>query len=228
MGTQRARAGRYAAAFALVAGLGLLAVATHPWSWSPQPRSSGTAAPPTAAPPAATPSSTRGPEPSAGAHGVADRIEGPVLRVSRPVALTIPRLGVSTGLETLGLDADGAMQVPQDPALAGWYARGPAPGSLGPAVIAGHVTWNGAPAVFADLADLRPGDLVRVARADGRVAVFGVTRIEQYAKSVFPTDQVFGASDHAALRLITCGGEYDDDEHRYEDNVVVFARLLRA
>ena len=42
----------------------------------------------------------------------------------------------------------GAMEVPQDPAVAGWFSRGPSPGALGPAVIAGHVTWNGAPAIF--------------------------------------------------------------------------------
>ena len=76
--------------------------------------------------------------------------------------------------------------------------------------------------------ELRPGDVVRVTRADHRVAVFGVTRIAQYAKSVFPTDQVFGASDHAALRLITCGGGFDRAARSYRDNVVVYAGLVGA
>ena len=69
----------------------------------------------------------------------------------------------------------GAMEVPDDPADAGWYRLGPPPGALGPAVIAGHVTWNQVPAVFFRLSELRPGDLVEVTRADGRVAVFEVT-----------------------------------------------------
>jgi hypothetical protein len=118
------------------------------------------------------------------------------------------------------------MEVPQDPDRAGWYHLGPTPGALGPAVIAGHVTWDGLPAVFFELADLREGDLVQVARSDDRVAVFRVTQVGTYRKSEFPTRSVFGAIDHAGLRLITCGGEFDGSSRRYSDNVVVFARLV--
>jgi hypothetical protein len=39
---------------------------------------------------------------------------------------------------------------------------------------------------------------------------------------------VYGNTDHAALRLITCGGNRDPGESRYPDNVVVFARLVSA
>ena len=98
------------------------------------------------------------------------------------------------------------MEVPDYPATAGWYDLGPTPGALGPAVIAGHVTWNQAPAVFAQLGSLRHGDVVKVAREDRRVAVFRVTRVATFDKSVFPTRLVFGGVDHAGLRLITCGG----------------------
>ena len=128
-------------------------------------------------------------------------------------------------LVELGLNADGAMEVPQDPAVAGWFSQGPAPGALGPAVIAGHVTWNGAHAVFHRLGTMRRGDQVIVTRKDGRTAVFTVTRVTQFSKSRFPTQAVNGQIDHAGLRLITCGGTYDSARHRYLDNVVVFARL---
>ena len=118
------------------------------------------------------------------------------------------------------------MEVPRDPATAGWYHLGPAPGALGPAVIAGHVTWNQVPAVFFRLAELRQGDVVKVTRADDRVAVFEVTQVTTYAKSQFPTRAVFGGIDHAGLRLITCGGEFDSSSARYSDNVVAFATLV--
>jgi sortase (surface protein transpeptidase) len=127
----------------------------------------------------------------------------------------------------LGVDGNGAMEVPQDPAEAGWYALGPPPGALGPAVIAGHVTWNQTPAVFFRLGTLRPGDRVEVARKDGVTAVFTVTRVATFPKTRFPTRSVFGSTDHAGLRLITCGGAYDSANHRYLRNVVVYARLLR-
>ena len=92
-------------------------------------------------------------------------------------------------------------------------------------MIAGHVTWNGTPAVFYRLGTMREGDAVLVNRKDGRTAVFTVTRVARFSKSRFPTKAVYGEVDHAALRLITCGGTYDQSRHRYLDNVVVFARL---
>jgi sortase (surface protein transpeptidase) len=117
------------------------------------------------------------------------------------------------------------MEVPTHPAKAGWYTGGPAPGALGPAIIAGHVTWNGTRGVFFRLGDVRPGDRVAVRRADGSVARFSVRRVVTFPKAKFPTRSVFGAIDYAGLRLITCGGLYDEFAHRYLDNVVVFADL---
>jgi LPXTG-site transpeptidase (sortase) family protein len=142
------------------------------------------------------------------------------------VALGIPRLGVRSSLVELRLDSSAAMEVPQEPALAGWYGLGPTPGALGPAVIAGHVAWNGTPGVFARLTQLRSGDIVTVSRDDGRTAVFMVTRVIEVSKEHFPTEAVYGPVNHAALRLITCAGDYDEVEHRYADNAVVFARLM--
>jgi sortase (surface protein transpeptidase) len=165
--------------------------------------------------------------PTAGADqtDLRDQTTGLVLPESDPVAVSIPRIGVRSRLVDLGLDRDGAMEVPQDPALAGWFSRGPAPGALGPAVIAGHVTWDGAPAVFHRLGTVRRGDQVIVTRKDGETAVFTVTRVARFSKSRFPSRAVYGPIDHAGLRVITCGGTYDAARHRYLDNVVVFARL---
>ena len=153
---------------------------------------------------------------------VRDQITGLVLPESEPVAVSIPRIGVRSTLVKLGLDDEGEMEVPA-PADVGWYSRGPSPGALGPAVIAGHVTWNGTPEVFYRLRTMRDGDQVSVTRKDGKTAVFTVTRVAQFSKSRFPTREVYGAIDHAGLRLITCGGTYAGN--KYLDNVIVFARL---
>ena len=177
-----------------------------------------------------TPSPSPTPRPTAPADAtqqadVRDRVRGPVLPESDPVVVSIPRIGVRSTLVGLGLAADGAMEVPGDPARAGWFTRGPAPGALGPAVIAGHVSWNGTPGVFYRLGKLRRGDRIVVTREDGTAAVFVVDRVARYAKARFPVRTVYGAIDHAGLRLITCGGPYDSSRFRYPDNVVVFARL---
>jgi hypothetical protein len=172
-----------------------------------------------------TPPSAPNVTPERPAENVRDQITGLVLPESEPVAVSIPSLGVRSTLVDLELDSDGAMEVPQNPARAGWFSGGPTPGALGPAVIAGHVTWNGAPAVFHRLSSMRRGDQVAVIRKDGKTAVFTVSRVARFSKSQFPSRAVYGPINHAGLRLITCGGTYDAARHTYLDNVVVFARL---
>ena len=72
---------------------------------------------------------------------------------------------------------------------------------------------------------LRPGDWIVVDRADGTQAIFEVDRVERHAKDDFPTDEVSGDIDHAGLRLVTCGGAFDENTGDYLDNVIVFASL---
>jgi len=147
---------------------------------------------------------------------------------SEPSRLQIPAIGVDSGLIGLGLKRDGSMQVPTDGFPAGWYRHGPTPGELGPAVVAGHVDWAGAPGVFFRLRSVVPGDLVRITRRDGAVAVFSVTRTSRTAKSSFPTAAVYGDVNRPALRLITCGGSFDRTARSYRDNIVVFADLVSS
>lgn len=147
------------------------------------------------------------------------------LAPSRPTRVEIPAIGVDSELMDLGLAADGTMEVPPTGYPAGWYTGAPTPGELGPAVVVGHVDWRG-PAVFHDLFALEIGDLVLVTRQDGSTATFEVTRVEQYAKVAFPTDEVYGDIDHAGLRLITCGGIFNRATGSHDDNIVVFAVLV--
>jgi sortase (surface protein transpeptidase) len=139
------------------------------------------------------------------------------------VALTIPAIDVRSSLERLGTDDAGALVPPRHPMRAGWYAAGPAPGDLGPAVLAGHVDSTRGPAVFWRLAALARGDLVRVTRADGSTVRFRVTEVRHVDRTRFPTRAVYGPVPDRALRLITCGGTYDHARGRYRQNVVVFA-----
>jgi Sortase domain len=144
---------------------------------------------------------------------------------SAPVRLLIPAIGVATPLLRLGLEPGGAMQVPGDFGRAGWFAKGPAPGQVGPAVIAGHVDSRTGPAVFFRLRELRPGQLLLVERADGTRLRFTVEAARSFPKARFPTAAVFGPVPTPALRLITCAGDFDPARGSYLDNLVVFAAL---
>ncbi|HVM15930.1 MAG TPA: class F sortase [Egibacteraceae bacterium] len=145
-----------------------------------------------------------------------------------PVRLQIPSIGVDSELMDLGLQADGTLEVPSRGFPAGWYTGSPTPGERGPAIIAGHVDWAGQPGVFFDLRGLSPGAEISITRQDASTARFRVTRVERFAKDKFPTQAVYGDLDHAGLRLITCGGQFDRQLRSYSDNIVVFAELVAS
>ena len=157
-------------------------------------------------------------------------VAGLVLPSSRPVAIGIPAIGVRSSLLYVGLTAENTVEVPAPGPqynLAAWYKYSSTPGSLGPAVIIGHVDSAAqGPSVFFNLGDLQPGDKVLVTRGDGLVAVFRVDGVRLYPKDHFPTQLVYGANDHAVLRLVTCGGPFDHATGHYLDNIVVFASLV--
>jgi hypothetical protein len=150
---------------------------------------------------------------------------------SLPVSLAIPAIGVhSSGMLYLGRTAQGSLQVPPPGPnydKVAWYRNSPTPGSLGPAVLVGHINSaaNG-PSVFSRLGALKPGNLVRVTRADRSVAVFRVDNVKRFSKSGFPTNLVYGDTDHAALRIISCGGAFNRAVGHYVDNIVVSASLI--
>ena len=143
--------------------------------------------------------------------------------VATPAALTIPEIGVSTRLVTLGLTARGTVQVPSRTSVAGWYTRSPRPGAVGPAIILGHIDSYQGPGVFFRLAGLPSGDPIYIRRSDGSTVEFRVTAVQSYLKDHFPSQAVYGPTPDAELRLITCGGAFDSATGHYLSNVVVYA-----
>lgn len=144
-------------------------------------------------------------------------------QVAEPVRLRIPAIEVDAPIDPLTVDNNGVLPPPDTNEGTGWWRDGPEPGERGPAVIDGHVDSRQGPAVFFRLTELRSGDQVLVDRADGTTAIFVTQRIEQYDKDEFPTQAVYGDTSDAQLRLITCGGDFDDEDRRYLDNIVVYA-----
>lgn len=142
-----------------------------------------------------------------------------------PVRVQIPAIGVDSALETLALGEGGRLQAPVDYDLAGWYADGVLPGQVGPAIIAGHVDSPTAPAVFAQIGSLVPGDEIIVTLSDGSALTFAVSDSIQSAKAEFPTAAVYSNVPAPELRLITCGGTFDSSTGHYLDNLIVFAEL---
>ena len=172
------------------------------------------------------------PQPGRNAAGeTAATGRGPRLTRSEPVAVSIPAIGVRSSLLHLGLNADGSIQVPSlysQPMEAAWYKYSVTPGQIGSSVIEGHVDTLNGPAVFYRLGALRPGNTIDVTLTDGVTAVFRITGVREYPKDNFPSKTIYGASDYAALRLITCGGAFDFSTGHYLSSTVVFASLVTS
>ena len=150
-----------------------------------------------------------------------------------PASIDIPRIGVHTTLIQTGLNPDHTLEAPptSSPDKASRYRDSPPPGIVGPvggtgaAVILGHITVSGRPAVFARLQEVGAGDTVTVHRGDGSPLTFRVTQVKVVPEDQFPTASVYGPVSTPELRLITCGGELDRVHNNYDSNVVVFATL---
>ena len=124
----------------------------------------------------------------------------------------------------LTVGRDRILPSPKKPGITGWWQDGPEPGEPGPAVLIGHYDSNTGPAVFYRLAELSPGDRLAIDRVDGTTVSFAVDGVVSYPQDAFPTDRVYGdTGDRPALRLITCGGSFDDEARRYTENLIVFA-----
>ncbi len=157
-----------------------------------------------------------------------DRID-PAIEPStakQPAYVSIKSIGASSEIVALGLEPDGSLEVPVDFNVIGWFTGSVEPGEPGAAVFAGHAASHNGPGIFKNLEKLKPDDHVRVARNDGALLSFAVTRIDTFPKDYFPTEQVYGPTSARELRLITCGGKFDTELGSYTSNVVVYATLI--
>ncbi|MEU0135704.1 class F sortase [Streptomyces sp. NPDC006296] len=160
----------------------------------------------------------------------AEHVAAAPMPASPPLRVRIPAIDVDAPVMDLAIEDSGRLASPPegDPDLAGWWARGPAPGTRGTAVMAGHVDIPTGPAVFYDLGALKLGMSVRVLRADGSTAHFTIDSIDVYSAADFPDHKVYADTGRPEIRLITCGGGFDRKRQRYEGNVVVSAYLTTS
>jgi hypothetical protein len=142
-----------------------------------------------------------------------------------PVRIAVPDVGVDIAVEPVGVLDDGAMELPADTAMAGWYEYGPDPASAaGATILAAHVdslVYGLGP--FSRLRELAAGAPLSVTTADGAVHGYTIATVTKVPKAEIPLDTVFDRSGPPSLVLITCGGQFDHDTGHYLDNILVTA-----
>jgi LPXTG-site transpeptidase (sortase) family protein len=126
-----------------------------------------------------------------------------------------------------GVDNAGVMIAPDNATDVAWYDFSAKPGFGGNAVFAAHVDYiNVGPAVFYNIKDLEPGDLIEVHQEDGTIVRYGVTVKQQYDVASAPVQEIVGATPKESVTLITCSGEFSSISHQYDKRLVVRAERL--
>ena len=180
------------------------------------------------APPEAAPTATATPTPArtpAVDVPIAAATQAPVRDPQPPVRVVAASVDVDVPVVPVGVETGGFMELPVDPAVAGWYRFGSDPASTdGNVVISAHVDAPDYPiGPFSRLRDLAAGETVEVTDASGAAHRYAVESVTYYPKADLPVDELFARDGTNALVLITCGGAFDSTTGRYADNVVAIA-----
>ncbi len=140
------------------------------------------------------------------------------LPASPPVSVRAATVGMQSPLVQVGLNPDGTIEVPVAYDTAAWYRLGPIPGSLGPAVIVGHVDSYQGPGVFFTLGAMRPGAIIDVTRVDATRRTLPRGRRQQLSQEPLPdggglrAHRLRGSARHHLWRRV----RPDDEELRVE------------
>lgn len=155
-----------------------------------------------------------------------------------PAHLFVPSIGVNTSVlpKPTEMAEDPFLNkvvpsfgVPDDMYSTTWWSSGPKPGSRGMAVILGH-TQIGGYGVFNDLARLKPGAVIGVARGTTTLR-FVVLSVHTGISKKDPAALQTTLSEHPAdarLALLTCSGYFNQGFRESAENTVVFAKLVSA
>lgn len=146
---------------------------------------------------------------------------------ARAASIELPSIEARSTLLATGLDpADPHSPAVPDvhhPEQASYFALGPMPGDVGPALVLGHVNGDGQQGVFARLYELVPDDRVVVTRTDGSTVAYRVTAKQLVRKNAFPWAQVQAPTRDPELIMVTCGGTLNRQIHSYESNWIIRA-----
>lgn len=153
------------------------------------------------------------------------RLEDQPPPAPQPIGVRIPDLSIDAPVDAVGLDPDGAMEIPADVRRAGWFQPGAGPADTeGSAVLSAHVDdVSGGAGAFYRLKDIAPDTSIIVDFEDGSSATFTTTALTRHPRNDLPVAELFRRDGPPTLTLITCGGRFDPVARSYEENVVVRA-----
>ena len=148
-----------------------------------------------------------------------------------PIALQVDKFAIDAPIE-IGAVVDGVMLDPSGPWVVAWYDQLGKVRERNNVVMAGHVDYyTVGPAVFWNVRDLVPGDIIRVIDENGEAIEYAVEWTELFDVATELTPEVIqtnivGDTGQESLTLITCGGPFDPATGQYLERFVVRANQI--
>lgn len=145
----------------------------------------------------------------------------------QPRAIILSTIDTRGFIQKVGIDQHGAIAVPSNVHMAGWFVGEAKPGEPGLSIIDGHVQGRYQPGIFKNLHKLRPGDRFTVEFDDHSTKEFEVVSVNSYptdeaAKHLFHRDE----SITSQLNLITCSGAYNRADRQYDQRLIVVSKAI--
>lgn len=143
-----------------------------------------------------------------------------------PIQIQIPSLEIDGCVQQVGIDQYGAIAVPSNIHLAGWFVDSVIPGNEGVSIIDGHVQGRYRDAIFADLSQISVGEEVIITSNDGTSQTFEVleaaSHLTEEAEEVLLSQR---DDSPQQLTLITCSGRLGVNDV-FEERFIVKAQLV--
>ncbi|HET7035444.1 MAG TPA: class F sortase [Thermomicrobiaceae bacterium] len=133
-----------------------------------------------------------------------------------PLRLQIPAIGVDVPVSLVTTD-----DVPHIP-VAGWLFHTAFPATAGNTVFAGHL--DGPGAIFGHLAQVHPGDQIRI-WTGAAIVTYRVDTLEVVPETAV---DVIAPTPDAVVTLITCSGDWDYASKRYHQRLVVRGHFVAS
>ena len=142
-----------------------------------------------------------------------------------PERIRLLSRGATARVVAVDTQPDGALGLPSDPAVAGWWVGGALAGEVfGNVVLAGHIdSRKRGIGYFAALLEAEPGDRVELTGHGLRQTYVVRSNREVDKDALSSATDTFGRSGPGRLVLLTCTGTFDPRTRHYDRNLVVTA-----
>jgi LPXTG-site transpeptidase (sortase) family protein len=155
-----------------------------------------------------------------------------------PIRFVIPGLYIDAPVIIESVGEDKLPRVPGRPDQVAWYDFSSSPGQTNNAVFAGHVDWQTEdgvpiPGVFYRLREMKLGDAIEVALADGETLQYRVTGNVATPYNDPNVVKVMAPTDRDVITVITCGGTWMNNSSssqggNYSHRVIVRAERVNG